>query len=953
MTTRGRRQITCAFAAFVTSVSCSPDPPSFAAQGTPVPASRTSSRDIDLRVTRVHLQDALHGSRLRVPRTVEVIGTIEGQPHNSDIRVAVSCDDEPYRVVGSAALTFRNGDWRVTSAMLVPPTLDGVRRCDLVAIVADPLREPTLNQAALSDLANQVSNHVPLEVDGRQLPTQQAELKVDLVAGQPVVSGHRLVVSWLFDIHGTSQYLRAGHQLWPMVACDQGSKWRALGDTSTRADGSWTLPALTLPGARPGSHCSLVVVASASRPAAGPYSTEDLWSWGAAWSPRIELVQRPASVLIGSVTDSSGAVQVIDEVRRRRADGVVVLNRELSAVHVAGDVLPAAFGVSIGVQAPGSTEWRLFGPAHASGPGLWASTNVRLVARDVRSRERIVRAVVSRERLHGRSMSAQELDSTALGLSEFVYLRAPASVPCRNASARLTRVNGAEPDENAVIDAPVLHLQGILRNDCDGLVGWVGLGGGPSRQWRLAPLRGDAEGRWSTSLQVPAADSGERDPRRRIGLFIGPDSLGTAPVDEAWLRASATTFQPMALTLAPRPVPWTATAGAWLRRVGALDERSGMAVMQSVWLFALPWFALALLLAAIRPAIRRLARLQAWLNGWRDAKHVVRRGTEPTAYEERLRAECDEARARTERQRGPRIAALASSIGEHVRAIGALDAELLALLQSDVSRRAQVGISLWSHHAAFGLATLGESAFNMAAFRALQEPDAFTFLMSLSVCATLPVAAYFIGLTAKRWQTSTNQVAVLLTATALVIVGALWAINEIRVAHLNTVDPAFLATNPALHFAFIPVNLLVVFATSLLAFMRHDPVEGYGEAYAKRDARERARTKKLRAQATAVAILQAELKVIDGRYRTLQAVYRGAYERHRGRLLGTVATAQSALDDSPAASAAADAKDAPFEPPARSHAVPAPLLSGAAGNGNGSGDLTGGHHDKGSRLSDV
>src|SRR5262249_12253959 len=139
-------------------------------------------------------------------------------------------------------------------------------------------------------------------------------------------------------------------------------------------------------------------------------------------------------------------------------------------------------------------------------------------------------------------------------------------------------------------------------------------------------------------------------------------------------------------------------------------------------------------------------------------------------------------------------------------------------------REIHTGVSTTVHHAALVLLSTGELAFNLVAFKTLREADLFTFVMSLSVGVAFPVAAYFGGLVARRWQSRTTHVTALLGTTAVVLLFALWGVNEIRVAHLRAVDPGFLQRNPALNLAFIPVNLLVVLAASLLAFLRHDSV---------------------------------------------------------------------------------------------------------------------------------
>jgi hypothetical protein len=861
------------------------------AQGSPVPAARASTARVEIRLTRVHLIDVGHGVPLRVPRMVDVTGSIDGQPYGSEIRVAVACGDGQFRLVDGAAFTFVNGDWRLPTASLVPASVSGVSRCDVVAFVADPIRDSRLDRGALYAMAYGVSNVVAVEVDARVPVHPGPELTIDVVAGQPAGVGGRLVVPWVFDVRGTWRHLDAAYALWPMVTCDQASTWRALAGIVRQPDGSWELPRLTLPGVQPGSHCSLMIVASRERPRGAAYSTDELSGWLPVRSTIRHLVQRPAFMSIQSLTERSGSVHVVDDVMRSRSDGVAILSSELSAVAVAGDTAPPLVHVSICVQRPGSTDFLMFGPASAQGPGQWASTNVRLVMSDARSVDRAICVVMSREPLHGRAMSASDIDAVALGFSAIVRVRAPTSRRCRPITARITRINGEEPADAAVLDSSLLNLEGDVIHKCDGHNAFIGLGDGTSRRWRLYPVQPDADGHWSTSVTVPVAVAGEPHPVRQLGLVLASEAVGQGLYDEAWLGAYAALLQPMPFVVPLQSAPWTATLGAWTARLtGVHGKETDMALMQWVWMLLWPWVVVALAVAATRAAFRRVPRLQAWFNGWRDANRIDRRTVRTTRYEERLQAKRDEERARRLSRMTPRIAALRISIAEDTRVRSALVARLKSLVKSSGVSGVQRGMSKWAHHSAFATTTLGESAFNMAAFRALQEADLFTLFMSLSVCVTLPVAATYIGVTLKRWQTRSDHAPVLVSVTALVIVGALWAINEIRVAHLNAIDPAFLKANPALNLAFIPVNLLVVFATSLLAFMRHDSVEGFTELDSTRRKVERKRSKKQRKLARITAALKAALQTIDARYAGLKAVYLGAYERYR-RHEGSVANA--------------------------------------------------------------
>jgi hypothetical protein len=878
------------------------------AQTLPVRSTEPTRSGSRTAIDRVHRLDTVQ-QPLQVPNEVEVTGTIDDLPYNAQIRLAIRCqDDGPWRVIAGSAFVSPTRTWQFPRTTLVPSATT-VGACDLIAFVADPMRETLLDDEALSAKAYSLSTVVKIVVDPRLSLRSHGAVVVQSVASQSIRAGRRLDVPWRFFVSGTSQ-IASSERLVPLFACGQRTDWVAAGAVTPGPDGIWTSASLSLPQARPGSECALVVIASSST-SKDRYTAEELAEYRGARSQLVELIQRPVYLSVRVITDSFGVVYVVDDMLRDRPTESIALNRDVATVRVASEPLPDGVKVFIALQPYGFSQWLLFGPLMMQQPETWIADNVRVVMTGVPALSRSVRAVASTEALHGRALSAEELRVMTLGVSEVVQVTAPAAPRCRTAIARLAQVEGAELAEATTIDAPSVRIEGELRHTCQGFGNWLGLRQRATGQWRLLRLHPEANGHWRETLALPAAERSERDPVRDVTLFVAPESFGSIPVDEPWLKAFAASEAPTLLTVTlpyvPRRFPWSRPAGSeWVARVAEGGERA-MTQQLSIWRIAAPlgfWILAAITVAWAFVLLPRAVRgLRDWLNGRLDGRAGITQGSAATTpYENLLQHGCDEARARVDHRFKPPIDAMRRLVDVWRGELERLQAHI-GSLRTGSRQLPHASISSPAHHSAFFVMTVSEVAWNLAAFRVLDEPDPLTVVMSLSVSTAFPVAAYFVGLTARRWEARTKAITVLLFTTVTVILIALLAINEIRIAHLSNVDPAIVQRHPTLHMAFVPVNLLIVFVTALLAFLRHDSVEGFAETRRAHDRLTKKIAKKEQKIAKRETRLSARLRRIDAQYGKRKAYYAGIYARHHRKTPPT-----TGVGGGPTASASGDTR---------------------------------------------
>jgi hypothetical protein len=611
----------------------------------------------------------------------------------------------------------------------------------------------------------------------------------------------------------------------------------------------------------------------------------------------IRLAQQPARIEITSITQQDGDVRFIDFELQKHPRQVVQLTSEVASITIEGEQLPRDISASVAIQEEGSLLW-FVSAAEAQGIGVWNSSNIRLIMPGAKRLGRLLRVIATRNKdLDGRALTGSELESAAVGMSSIVQVEAPRPPRC-NATIQVTRVAGRDlgsiGDSDAGEPSMAQHIavehfsvaEGKIVKSCPGLVPLVGVSGGSNRnRWRFARVLPNAAGGWRADVSFPDADPDSKNAEGALLAILAPDVFAGRFVDDPWLTEYAT---PLGMGQLPIMLPPPSFAVRWQALLKSLFGNGGPLDMMMQFLLSNAWLvvfaAVALLLVSAVP--RTLSRLRASSNGFVDARRENARAAASAIsgsgvpaeiqrpYETHLNAERDEEKAALRQKQGPEIASLEKKIAGLDTSIEKFEKD--RTFQNDgIPPR----LSAFLHHPAFTVLTLGELAFNTVAFRVLSEVDAVTFAASLSIGVALPVGAYYIGSTLRNSQKLTSRERLLLTTVTGGIIAALWAINAIRVAHINA-DPATIAHNPALSYAFLPVNVLVVLAAAILAYMRNGPVGGRADALLayRQDIKLRGRLTPRLANRT--ARLSAALDRLDARYASLRAIYRTSLVRY-------------------------------------------------------------------------
>lgn len=837
----------------------------------------SSDRTPALIIRTVQNIDVFKELRPVVAPAVEVTGNVEALPYGAEIRLASLCDgNSVWQLLDGVAFIAANGEWRFPKASLIGSAKRGTHFCKLLALIVAPLKETSLDDESIRK-AYITSRAVDLEVDTRLSPEPgRSELSVSFVAELPVTPDQAVVVPPSFTLKGGSRNIQAGTLVKVFGSCGD-HEWQILETSAIAVDGHWSTPPVTLESAHSGSRCNVIAATLISKRLAERYSFDELVSATAVRSAVIQLVHRQAHLAVLVITDVGGIVHVVEREVLQQEAQVMKLSRDVSAIRITGDPLPPEYKVWIAVQDPASMGWMLFGPAQQQAPDEWIVYNVRLIMPGKAELGRTVRAIASRQFLHGRVMNAEDLQAAALGSSEVVRLSVPAADPCRGAQARLRQVDGKEFTAGDVFDVSrMLTVVGEFRHNCRGMSPWIGLATGSPAKVRFYPFA-QRSGQSTAQVQTAIEDEDVSGEIGNLILALAPDIFDTTTVDAAWAKAfTAIYVEPQLSVKLPGP-PWFVRVRTGLRHIVDLLGGIEMSFTADLWKLA-PWILAAVIVIPVLAAFRSLPRWRVWFNARVDAAKAILRRAQHTPYQQFLLAQCQQAKAKLGFRLKPKIAALKSSIAELNRITLFCD-EQMKILQALTTDHV-AGISATMHHMAYVILTIGELTFNAAAFRVFREADLFTFVMSLSLGIAVPVCAYFIGVTVKRWQSRTGYQTAFVVAAACALILALWAVNEIRVAHLIKVDADFLTQNPGLHLAFIPVNAVVVLATALLVCLRNEKVERYRDLQRKQRRAKSKIARLMRREARLGAKLMSKLEAVDAYYESLLLFYLTIYERH-------------------------------------------------------------------------
>lgn len=189
-----------------------------------------------------------------------------------------------------------------------------------------------------------------------------------------------------------------------------------------------------------------------------------------------------------------------------------------------------------------------------------------------------------------------------------------------------------------------------------------------------------------------------------------------------------------------------------------------------------------------------------------------------------------------------------------------------------------------AHVLLFAMIAFGEGVFNLVAFNVFGEAQVFTLLMALTVALGIPLCAHVLGIWLRQWPAPWWRTLVYATATAGVLLAVLAALNEVRFAYLQEIDPGFAAKHSELSSAFFAINVLVLLAATLITYLAYDPEAGFAEAYLRLAGCQR-QVNDLEAKLNELAVVSAaEMEATKQTGLALIAYYRRVNRRRRSRV---------------------------------------------------------------------
>lgn len=143
--------------------------------------------------------------------------------------------------------------------------------------------------------------------------------------------------------------------------------------------------------------------------------------------------------------------------------------------------------------------------------------------------------------------------------------------------------------------------------------------------------------------------------------------------------------------------------------------------------------------------------------------------------------------------------------------------------------RSKAHMPSWGYWLPMIVLSGSEMAFNLWAFAVFQEPEWSTILIGAGVGLCLPLGASFIG----KWLRESvsdpgKRTRVWLTSAGLAL--GLLCLNYFRLVHLRQAHPDTVAANPAMGWAFLGVNFILLLVAAWLKHEATDPEPGFAKA---------------------------------------------------------------------------------------------------------------------------
>lgn len=171
------------------------------------------------------------------------------------------------------------------------------------------------------------------------------------------------------------------------------------------------------------------------------------------------------------------------------------------------------------------------------------------------------------------------------------------------------------------------------------------------------------------------------------------------------------------------------------------------------------------------------------------------------------------------------------------------------------NRPPSVSLPHWAYLILAIIIALGEVPLNAQVFGMFGESQLMTWVMSIMIAGSLPLAGHFVGMKIKQHGLGFSWPNAVKAAVAtLIVFVALYAINNIRLSYMASLD-GITEGELAGAYYFLYINLLVFAVSALLSYLAHDSIPGYEEQYRKWVAAQRRLKKAEALQAKQLAVL--------------------------------------------------------------------------------------------------
>lgn len=848
------------------------------------PLVQADDISIAIRVTHIDGQAVAAGAPPTIERSVTLEGVVTNLPRGAAVRLfsrtAPRTSPAGWHALPPRARIEQQHRW--TGHVDVSCRPDESPSCEILVIVSpDEFDDREYDEAALRSRAFAMAGPVRVRLPP-VAAVHGAVLAIERVNGAAASGNQPVRTSSVFTIEGTSRQL-AGKTVSVAATCGGDRSWEVLGQVEVAAGGAWAAAMLTLPApvAAADRTCRLVAATTQTPPAPGPVGAADLFGRHAVRSPLISLVQDPYQVAFLSLTGENG--EVLNLPRADPLPSPVKLAGYIHTIEVATDPLPADVRVWQLLRCEECSGWLAFGPAQKRDAARYvlAPAPTSYPRRPLTRRFRSV-LIAARENLEGRALTEEEIDRVALGSSSVLML--DHARPAANATATIAVLKDAAAQAFTPVRDRTLDVSCHARVRSPRLFPYVGYLSPRSGRWFFyRAVQTGATCRVTAHLAELdiVKDGGSHSmilPVIAEGLPVG------RPLDQDWLTEMVIAAGDPVRFAIPSPSVFARIRNAVSPTITAVGNAANGASREVTMASMGLWTLMLIVVAAVAAyALFNVPRVRVIVNAWLDARRSRHGHPVSHRFVDVLRAEGEARVAAVRRAANQRTARLRRRLGVIDQQLGEFYRPEFQRLTRDTGRYdVLTSLSPWAHRILLALLTIGESAFNLAVFYVFREPAIYTLLMALAVAISIPMCAFSVGLWIRRWHSPWYGAALKLSVTLALLGAALVGLNHVRMAHLATVAPQFVAAHPELNDAFLSFNALIFLASAMATYWGHDRSERFAET---RRAMEQLTTDAARlrcALAQAEDTLTQNVVRLEARYRSLEALYFAVFERHGG-----------------------------------------------------------------------